>query len=110
MWVQFLIWGDLLEESMATHFSILDGRIPWIEEPGVLCSPWCRKGLDVPEATQHAHGHISFFLSFFFFQDTATSASLNFCLSGNVLIYLEFLKYSFAEYRILGRKFFLPGF
>ena len=46
---------------MATHFSILDGRIPWIEEPGVLCSPWCRKGLDVPEATSHAHGHISFF-------------------------------------------------
>ena len=100
MQVQFLSWGDLLEESMATHFSILDGRIPGIEEPGVLYGPWGHKELDMTEATQHVHGHISFFL--FFFNDTVTSTSLNFCLSGNVLIYLGFLKYSFAEYRILG--------
>ena len=27
---------DPLEEGMATHFSILAWRIPWIEEPGGL--------------------------------------------------------------------------
>ena len=30
--------GDLLEEGMATHSSILAWRIPWTEEPGVLQS------------------------------------------------------------------------
>ena len=29
---------DLLEEGMATHFSILAWRIPWTEEPGGLQS------------------------------------------------------------------------
>ena len=29
---------DPLEEEMATHSSILDGRIPWTEEPGGLQS------------------------------------------------------------------------
>ena len=28
--------GDLLEEEMATHSSILDWKIPWAEEPGRL--------------------------------------------------------------------------
>jgi len=32
--VRFLGWEDLLEEEMATHFSILAWRIPWTEEPG----------------------------------------------------------------------------
>ena len=27
-------WEDLLEEGMATHFSILACKIPWTEEPG----------------------------------------------------------------------------
>ena len=34
--VQFLGWEDPLEESMATHSSILAWRIPWTEEPGGL--------------------------------------------------------------------------
>ena len=38
MWVWFLGWEDLLEEGMATHFSILTWRIPWTEEPGGLWS------------------------------------------------------------------------
>ena len=38
MWVQSLGWEDPLEEGMATHSSILDWRIPWTEEPGVLQS------------------------------------------------------------------------
>ena len=31
--VRFLSWKDPLEKGMATHFSILAWRIPWIEEP-----------------------------------------------------------------------------
>ena len=31
-------WEDLVEEGMATHFSILAWRIPWTEEPGGLWS------------------------------------------------------------------------
>ena len=31
---RFLGREDPLEEEMATHFSILDWRIPWTEEPG----------------------------------------------------------------------------
>ena len=31
-------WEYSLEEGMATHFSILDWRIPWKEEPGGLQS------------------------------------------------------------------------
>ena len=36
--VQSLGWEDPLEESMATHSSILAWRIPWPEEPGGLQS------------------------------------------------------------------------
>ena len=36
MCVQSLGWEDPLEEEIATHFSILAGRIPWTEEPGGL--------------------------------------------------------------------------
>ena len=34
--IQSLGWEDPLEKGMATHFSILDWRIPWTEEPGGL--------------------------------------------------------------------------
>ena len=37
-WVQFLRWEDPLEKGMATHSSILAGRILWTEEPGRLQS------------------------------------------------------------------------
>ena len=37
-WVRSLVWEDPLEKEMATHFSILTWRIPWIEEPGWLKS------------------------------------------------------------------------
>ena len=36
--VQSLGWEDPLEKGMATHFSLLAGRIPWTEEPGGLQS------------------------------------------------------------------------
>ena len=38
MWVQSLGWEEPLEEEMATHSSILAGKIPWTEEPGRLLS------------------------------------------------------------------------
>ena len=37
-WVQSLSWEDPLEKGMATHFSILAWRSPWIEEPDGLQS------------------------------------------------------------------------
>ena len=37
-WVQSLGWEDPLEKEMATHSSILAGRIPWMEEPDGLQS------------------------------------------------------------------------
>ena len=36
IWVQSLGWEDPLEEDMATHSSILAGKILWTEEPGGL--------------------------------------------------------------------------
>ena len=38
MQVQSLGQKDPLEEGMATHSSLLAGRIPWTEEPGRLQS------------------------------------------------------------------------
>ena len=38
MQIRSLGWEDPLEESMATHSSILAWRIPWTEEPGWLQS------------------------------------------------------------------------
>ena len=37
-WVRSPGLEEPLEEGMATHFSILSWRIPWIEEPGRLQS------------------------------------------------------------------------
>ena len=51
MWVQSLVWEDPLEESMATHYSILTWRIPWTEFPGGLYSPWGCKESDMTEVT-----------------------------------------------------------
>ena len=46
-------WGsfDCLEKEMATHSSILAGKIPWTEEPGGLQS----MGL---QRVGHEHAHI----------------------------------------------------
>ena len=38
MWVRSLVLEDPLEESMATHSSVLTWEIPWAEEPGGLQS------------------------------------------------------------------------
>ena len=36
------------EEEMAIHYNILDGIIPWTEEPGGL-QPWGHKESDMTE-------------------------------------------------------------
>ena len=46
-------WEDPLEESMATHFSILVWRIPRTEEPGEPQAIWVAE-LDMTEVTSHA--------------------------------------------------------
>ena len=38
MWVLSLGREDLLQEDMATYFSILARKIPWTEEPDLLQS------------------------------------------------------------------------
>ena len=48
-WVQSLDEEDPLEKGMSTHSSILAWRIPWIEEPDGLYSPWGRKESNMTE-------------------------------------------------------------
>ena len=49
--VQSLGWEDTLEKGLATHSSILAWRIPWIEEPDGLYSPWGHTELDMTVIT-----------------------------------------------------------
>ena len=51
--VRSLGWEVPLEKGMAIHSSILAWRIPWIEKPGGLHSPWGHKELDMPERLTH---------------------------------------------------------
>jgi len=53
-WVQFLGLEDPLEKGMATHSSILAGRIPWTEEPGGLQSMG-HKESDMTQRLNHHH-------------------------------------------------------
>ena len=52
-WVQYLGWEDPLEESIATHSSILAWRIPRTEEP----CPWGTKESDMAKLLTHTHTH-----------------------------------------------------
>ena len=36
--IRSLGWEELLQEEMATHFSVLPWEVPWTEEPGRLQS------------------------------------------------------------------------
>ena len=49
-----------LEEEMATHSSILDGKIPWTEEPGGLQSTGVTKQLDTIDVTLHTNTYTIF--------------------------------------------------
>ena len=46
-WVPSLSQEDPLEKKMATHSSILAGKIPWTEEPGESM------GHEVSDTTEH---------------------------------------------------------
>ena len=52
--LQSLDQEDPLEKGMATHSSILAGRIPWTEEP-VGYRPWGRKEMNMTERLIHIH-------------------------------------------------------
>ena len=60
----FLTLGivSLLEKEMATHSCTLAWKIPWMEEPGRLYSPWGRKESDTTELL-HFHFHCQSFFS-----------------------------------------------
>ena len=53
--VRSLGWEDPLEKGMATHFSILAGKIPWTEEPDG--PPQGHKEPDMNDVTEHTHTH-----------------------------------------------------
>ena len=57
---------DPLEKEMATHSSILDGKIPQTEEPGGLQSTRVTKELDVIDVTEHTHTNTHTIFSAFF--------------------------------------------
>jgi len=54
IWNRFLGWEDPLEEAMATHSSILAGKIPWTEEPGRLQSMGSQR-VEHNWETEHTH-------------------------------------------------------
>jgi len=57
-WSWFRHWEDFLEEGMATHFSILAGKVPWAEESGGLQSMWSQRvGHDWSDWT-HTHPQV----------------------------------------------------
>ena len=58
-WVQSPGWEDPLEEDIATHSSILAGKIPRTEKPGGY-GPWGLKESDITEATNHTASHREF--------------------------------------------------
>ena len=49
--VQSLDQEDPMEKEMATHSSVIAGRIPWTEKPGGLHSSWGRRESDTTEVT-----------------------------------------------------------
>ena len=56
MWVRSLDQEDPLEESMVTHSSILDCRIPWTEEPVRLESSRVAKSQTrLKQLSRHSH-------------------------------------------------------
>ena len=52
MWVQSLGQEDTLEQGVATHSSILSGRIPWTERPGGLQSRVEHDWRDLAQSTE----------------------------------------------------------
>ena len=71
MWVKSLGQEDPLEEKMATHSSIFDGRISWTEEPGGL-QPMGLQRVEHNRASEHfTYFCVSFFLNHVFYLEVA---------------------------------------
>ena len=62
-WVRSLGWEDPLEKEMATHYSVLAWRIPWIEEPGRLQSMGLQRVGHDWATSLSLHSHFIFKLS-----------------------------------------------
>ena len=58
MQVRSLGQEDPLEEGLATHSSILAGRIPWTEEPGGLQSIGSQSQVQLKPLSMHACNHL----------------------------------------------------
>ena len=73
-------WEGTLKKEMATHFSILAWKIPWIEEVG-SCSPWGHK------AVRHNWAHTHTFNGKIFTNEEIflIAPNLNFYLDSPVL-------------------------
>ena len=54
--VRTLGWEDPLKEGMATHSSILTGKIP-VRGEAWCVTPWGCKESDRTEATEHSYNH-----------------------------------------------------
>ena len=50
---------DPREEDIATHSSLLAGKISWTEDSLLGYSPYAHKELDRTEVAEHAHRHLS---------------------------------------------------
>ena len=59
-WVRSLGWEDPLEKEMATHSSVLDWRIPWMEELGGLQST----GRKESDTTERLHFHFLYYQNY----------------------------------------------
>ena len=58
-WAWSLGWEDPLEKEMATHFSVLDWKVPWIEEPNGLQSSGSWRVRHDWETEMHTHTTVS---------------------------------------------------
>ena len=69
MWVPSLGWEDPLEEDLATHSSILAGKISWTEEPDGLYSPWgCKESGTTEKTDSFFFFNVDYFEEYFFFE------------------------------------------
>ena len=70
--IQSLGQEDPLEESMATHFSILAWRFPWIEEPDWLWSIGSQSLTRLKRLSTHVHAKAKLKLIFSMLEEAFT--------------------------------------
>ena len=103
--VQSLGWEDLLEKEMAPHSTILAWKIPRMEEPGRLHSPWSRKESD---KTERLHFHIEPLLCRFWLGDSRLPVGWSLNMSKRLSLHEELRSYSIrasVEHWLLGNCF-----